>query len=177
MNKTIEEYFTRTNLFLTGNINANKKITNMSWYDKKDQFAFKFDDPKYSIDFLLEKPINIFAKTQIKKERNGFNINQKSIDENYQSFMKRKEDFIETQEIKKKMRNSRSVENIIPQQIPLEKNDQINSAFGLNQNIGSLNLLLQKGKDKMFEDLNNIVNSKKEIIMKKYDDEIGKFYK
>ena len=60
--------------------------------------------------------------------------------------MKRKEDFIETQEIKKKMRNSRSVENIIPQQIPLEKNDQINSAFGLNQNIGSLNLLLQKGK-------------------------------
>ena len=174
MNKTIEEYFTRTNLFLTGNINANKKITNMSWYDKKDQFAFKFDDPKYSIDFLLEKPINIFAKTQIKKERNGFNINQKSIDENYQSFMKRKEDFIETQEIKKKMRNSRSVENIIPQQIPLEKNDQINSAFGLNQNIGSLNLLLQKGKDKMFEDLNNIVNSKKEIIMKKYDDEIGK---
>ena len=103
-----------------------------------------------------------------------FNINQKSIDENYQSFMKRKEDFIETQEIKKKMRNSRSVENIIPQQIPLEKNDQINSAFGLNQNIGSLNLLLQKGKDKMFEDLNNIVNSKKEIIMKKYDDEIGK---
>ena len=67
-----------------------------------DQFAFKLDDPKYSIDFLWEKPINIFAKQRLKK-RNGLNVNQKSIYENYQSFKKRKWDFIETQDIKKKM--------------------------------------------------------------------------
>lgn len=169
MNKSIEDYFTRSDLFLTSYINPVRKPYNQI-KDIKEQIAFNLYDPKYSIAYLDPKPINIFAKTQMKIERNNLNMNRQSIDENYQSFMKRKDDFIESQQIKKMMRNSKSVQNI-PESILIQNTPKNSNKTIFNENLNNINSIFQKDKDKICEALSNIVNSKKEFKFKPNDDD------
>ncbi len=73
MNKSIEDYFTKTPFFITSS-NGNTVIKRTMSEDTKEKVVFNFDDPKYSIDYLEPKQFNIYAKTTLKVDRTGYNL-------------------------------------------------------------------------------------------------------
>lgn len=112
MNQTIEDYFTRSSLFLTSSV-PNPSLKRTKSQDTKEKMAYNLNDPKYSIDYLEPSHLDIFAKTQAKIHRNSTNINREMMEVNYNSFMKRKEAFIEKENVKKVLSNSRSVDYFV----------------------------------------------------------------
>jgi hypothetical protein len=109
MNKSIEDYFTKTPFFITSS-NGNTVIKRTMSEDTKEKVVFNFDDPKYSIDYLEPKQVNIYAKTTLKVDRTGYNLDRVSLDENYKNFLLRKEDVIIKQQDRGENKISKSLD-------------------------------------------------------------------
>ena len=170
MNKTIEDYFTKPDIFLTTYISPTN-YTNRN-QDDKEKISRNLYDPKYSLEYLKPKPMNIFTKTEKKIERNNIKINRQSIDDDYRSFMIRKQDFLDGQTTNKNTNYSKSLENFSEKNLT-ENLEKKSISVTFNKNMNDLIPVKEKQKEKIYETLTKIVNANKLVRLSPYCDDIS----
>ncbi len=158
MNKSIEEYFTKTPFFITSSI-GHPVIKRTMSENTKEKVVFHLDDPKYSIDYLEPKQVNIFAKTTLKVDRTGYSLDRVSIDENYKNFLLRKEDVINKEQVRGENKISKSLD-VRQENLHLDHTYKQTHTSGFNSSISHPLPILIEEPEKIIQTVSKFVRDR-----------------